>query len=156
AAVPSRGAAPASAAAAAAATDTTTTPGHGGPSAENPDLQPDQPETPHPRAPTEVRRPRHYVVPLVEGMFHLPGGTFTMGGDGPTSQPNERPPHAVTIDPFWIDRTEVTVSELRSCIHRGACSEPTFRGGSCTFARQDGSLPVNCASWELADAYCRA
>jgi serine/threonine-protein kinase len=40
------------------------------------------------------------------GMVYVPGGTFTMG----TAQgdPNEAPPHAVTLKPFFIDKTEVT------------------------------------------------
>ena len=51
-------------------------------------------------------------------MLLLPGGRFTMGSADKTTPPNEHPPHAVTVAPFWIDRTEVTVARvprLRRC-----------------------------------------
>jgi formylglycine-generating enzyme required for sulfatase activity len=79
-----------------------------------------------------------------------------MGGDGRTVEPNERPLHAVPVAPFWIDRTEVTVADMRACIARGACVEPTVRGIACTLPHGEGNLPMNCVSWEGADAYCRA
>ncbi|TAE74917.1 MAG: formylglycine-generating enzyme family protein [Verrucomicrobia bacterium] len=48
-------------------------------------------------------------------MVHLPGGSFTMGQDGPLDTPSgpkyfpeEGPAHSVTVDSFWIDETEVT------------------------------------------------
>src|SRR5262245_30456672 len=41
-----------------------------------------------------------------EGMVWIPGGEFWMGSDdGPY---DERPRHFVTVDGFWMDRTEVT------------------------------------------------
>ncbi len=40
------------------------------------------------------------------GMVALPGGTFAMGAAA--MRPEEGPPRAVTVGPFWIDRTEVT------------------------------------------------
>jgi formylglycine-generating enzyme required for sulfatase activity len=44
--------------------------------------------------------------PAPEGMIWVPGGNAVMGDDqGP---PDERPAHSVTIDGFWMDRTEVT------------------------------------------------
>jgi formylglycine-generating enzyme len=40
------------------------------------------------------------------GMVWIPGGTFWMGsGEG---HPDEQPPHQVTVDGFWMDRTEVS------------------------------------------------
>jgi formylglycine-generating enzyme required for sulfatase activity len=43
----------------------------------------------------------------------VPGGTFTMGVDDPTQpdRPDERPPHAVTVDGFWMDKYEVTCEQ---------------------------------------------
>ena len=40
------------------------------------------------------------------GMVWIPGGKFWMGSD--EGQEDERPLHEVTVDGFWIDRTEVT------------------------------------------------
>ncbi len=48
-----------------------------------------------------------------EGMTWIPSGTFTMGGDGPLSRPDERPLHRVRVDGFWMDATEVTNAQFR-------------------------------------------
>jgi sulfatase modifying factor 1 len=45
--------------------------------------------------------------PAPEGMVWIPGGKFWMGGDD-SSSPDAKPVHEVTVDGFWIDRTEVT------------------------------------------------
>ncbi len=42
-----------------------------------------------------------------EGMVWIPGGTFLMGSDDP-GMADARPVHQVTLDGFWLDRTEVT------------------------------------------------
>ena len=41
------------------------------------------------------------------GMVKIPGGTFSMGLHS-MMMPNARPVHEVTLDPFWMDVTEVT------------------------------------------------
>ena len=45
--------------------------------------------------------------PAPEGMVWIPGGKFWMGGDD-SSWADARPVHEVTVDGFWMDRTEVT------------------------------------------------
>ncbi len=40
-------------------------------------------------------------------MVWIPGGSYWIGADDP-SQPDAAPVHQVTLDGFWIDRTEVT------------------------------------------------
>ena len=40
------------------------------------------------------------------GMVWIPGGTFAMGAED--GQVDEKPVHQVTVDGFWMDRTEVT------------------------------------------------
>jgi formylglycine-generating enzyme len=45
--------------------------------------------------------------PAPEGMVWIPGGTFWMGGDDP-SWPDAKPVHEISVDGYWIDRTEVT------------------------------------------------
>ena len=44
-------------------------------------------------------------------MVWVPGGTFMMGSDD--FYPEERPPHRVTVDGFWMDAHPVTVAEFR-------------------------------------------
>ena len=45
--------------------------------------------------------------PAPEGMAWIPSGTFWMGGNDPSAEDSE-PAHRVTLDGFWMDRTEVT------------------------------------------------
>ena len=44
------------------------------------------------------------------GMAFIPGGTFVLGSD--PQQPEERFTHIVRVDPFWIDRHEVTNAQF--------------------------------------------
>jgi sulfatase modifying factor 1 len=46
------------------------------------------------------------------GMVWIPGGTFTMGSDDESSRQNERPPHRVRVDGFWLDKTTVTNAQF--------------------------------------------
>ena len=45
-----------------------------------------------------------------DGMVWIPGGEFTMGSlnSDSLSQALEKPAHAVKVDGFWMDETEVT------------------------------------------------
>src|SRR5438045_690862 len=47
-----------------------------------------------------------------KGMRWIPGGTFLMGSNLP-QYPEEGPPHAVTVDGFWIDQHQVTIDDYR-------------------------------------------
>jgi formylglycine-generating enzyme required for sulfatase activity len=47
----------------------------------------------------------------LEGMAWIPAGTFAMGSDDPDLR-DARPWHDVTVQGFWIDRTEVTNEEF--------------------------------------------
>lgn len=49
-------------------------------------------------------------------MVRLPGGTFTMGSDRHLA--DERPAHAVTLEPFWIDRVPVTNAAFAAFLQR--------------------------------------
>ena len=56
----------------------------------------------------------------------VPGGTFTMGSsDGPT---NERPPHEVTLDAFYIDKFEVTNAQYLAFIEAAGDVKATVIG----------------------------
>jgi formylglycine-generating enzyme required for sulfatase activity len=47
-------------------------------------------------------------------MVYVPSGTFQMGAstDDPNAQANEFPQHDVTLDAFWLDKTEVTNAQF--------------------------------------------
>jgi len=107
-------------------------------------------------APTTARAPAARItVPEKDGMLLLPGGHFTMGSADKTTPPNEHPPHVVTIAPFWIDRTEVTVGAYRACVDARACVRPLKSSPTCTYDLDDPTLPISCVRWLDADAYCR-
>ncbi len=95
-------------------------------------------------------------LPSRDGMVHLPGGRFTMGSAERGAAPNERPPHAVNVAPFWLDKTEVTVGGYRACVESRACAPPARSSTTCTFDLGDAELPVSCVHWKDADSFCRA
>ena len=45
---------------------------------------------------------------LLAEMIWVEGGSFTMGSDGDDAADRERPAHTVTVDGFYIGRTELT------------------------------------------------
>jgi iron(II)-dependent oxidoreductase len=124
------------------------TPGTGA-SADNP-----YDETPPARGVASSGAPARQLVPSEGGMLRLPGGRFVMGSTNPHAPPNERPPRAITLPPFWIDRTEVSVAAYRGCVEAGHCPRPARSSSSCTYDAGDADLPVSCVHWRDADAYC--
>jgi formylglycine-generating enzyme required for sulfatase activity len=52
--------------------------------------------------------------PAPAGMVWIPGGTFVMGDEH--GQPDEVPAHEVTLDGFWMDRTEVTNAQFQAFV----------------------------------------
>lgn len=49
-------------------------------------------------------------------MVSIPGGTFWMGRDGSDVPPDEKPVHEVTVAPFQMDATEVTVGQYAAFV----------------------------------------
>jgi formylglycine-generating enzyme required for sulfatase activity len=85
-------------------------------------------------------------------MVFVPAGEFQMGStdadrDG---RDEEKPAHAVTLDAFWIDKTEVTNGQYRKCVEAGTCEEPScWDNGDLNATDQ----PVVCVTWDDAQAY---
>jgi serine/threonine-protein kinase len=79
-------------------------------------------------------------------MVRLEGGEFQMGTPGsfPDWAP-DNPQHAVTVKPFWIDRTEFTVAMLKEALpkHKSAVGA-------------DPDMPAANVSWTDAAAACKA
>jgi formylglycine-generating enzyme required for sulfatase activity len=106
------------------------------------------------------------------GMTKVPGGKFFMGSDDKTDLDDERPAHQVTLSPYCIDTTEVTVAQYKDCSDRGECKrapkENEWEGIDAAAHRLYDPLcnarepdkkakhPINCVDWSLADAYCKA
>lgn len=51
-----------------------------------------------------------------EGMVWIPGGEFTMGSDNKDSRKDEKPPHQVKVDGFWMDETLVTNKQFKAFV----------------------------------------
>jgi eukaryotic-like serine/threonine-protein kinase len=89
-------------------------------------------------------------------LVYVPAGPFVMGFAG--GYPDEGPVHSVTLDAFWIDRTEVTNAEYELCVQGGACQPPVKRNSNGIdnyFGNpQYGDYPVVFVDWAAADAYC--
>ena len=112
---------------------------------EHPQKKKDEPQT--------VAVVRQAVI-VKDGMAKIPGGKFTMGTDDKKAPPNERPARSVTVPPFWLDKTEVTVAAYRACVGKGTCPKPAHSSVSCTWDQGDPQLPISCVPWTSAQTYC--
>lgn len=101
-------------------------------------------------APTPEMTPAPVAAP--EDMIYIAGGKFEMGrADG---DEYERPAHTVTVEPFFIDRTEVTNEAYQQFVtvtgHRAPPHWPNGR-----FPESGARLPVVNVSWDDASAYAK-
>jgi formylglycine-generating enzyme required for sulfatase activity len=61
----------------------------------------------------------------------------------------------VTVAPFALDLTEVTVDAYGKCVSAGRCSMPDG-GNFCNWGVSGkGRHPINCVDWNQATAYCQ-
>jgi formylglycine-generating enzyme required for sulfatase activity len=106
------------------------------------------------------------------GMVCVPGGAFLIGAPNtfPSSNASaqETPERLVQLDPFAIDRDEITVGMVRHLVATGAIvGEPALRStnskslaGACTYLGasdpKNDALPINCISHGLGSAVCAA
>ncbi|WKZ34593.1 MAG: SUMF1/EgtB/PvdO family nonheme iron enzyme [Anaerolineales bacterium] len=86
-------------------------------------------------------------------LVYIPAGDFTMGTDNPYAYANEMPAHKVTLDAFWMDRTEVTNKMYGACVADGRCNPPD--ANSYEFGDQNfDDYPVTDIYWLDANRYC--
>lgn len=85
-------------------------------------------------------------------------GTLAVAACQPAAFRDEQPAHEVELHGYWIDRTEVTNAQYRSCVGAGECkppalsssySHPTYYGD-----RGYDTYPVMNVVWDMADRYC--
>ncbi len=94
---------------------------------------------------------------------HVPAGEFVMGagaGDDRISSgagwdnSDEHPQHSVTLDDYWIMRTEVTNAQYGRCVDAGYC-DPPADGNRRYSDAQSAALPVSGVTWDQAQAYAK-
>jgi formylglycine-generating enzyme required for sulfatase activity len=82
----------------------------------------------------------------------IKAGTFTMGSNRDSF---EQPIHSVTLPAFWMDETEVTMSQYTACVMAGKCSAPPQNDAKCTYGVQNqGNYPINCVDQVQSKAFC--
>ncbi len=98
---------------------------------------------------------------LIEGMIHIPGGSFSMGSD--RFYPEEAPVRRVKVGDFWIDETPVTNAQFAAFV--AATGHITFaeiapdpkdypgmlpefaQPGSLVFVPSAGPVRLDMVSW---------
>lgn len=106
-----------------------------------------------------------------EGMEYVPGGRFYLGSDSDASAlATSRPAHAKILEPYCLDRTEVTMAAYRACSSKGHCKrayrKSWWRGAKAPEVEAYSVLcnenfddrpehPVNCVTWVQARDYCQ-
>lgn len=98
----------------------------------------------------------HVANPPLEGMVHIPGGTFQMGnprGDG-YQRDGEGPVHDVSVDSFWMDATAVTNVRFATFVEAtGYVTDAETFGWSFVFGMflpvdlQSGAAPAGAPWW---------
>ena len=84
-------------------------------------------------------------------MILIPAGPYIMGSND--GLPNERPEHTVTLDSFYVDQYEVTLSLYRKFLESTKQESPsTWDDEAATTA---GDRPATGMKWEAASAYCK-
>lgn len=92
----------------------------------------------------------------------IEGGRFMMGPDFNNVEDGfDEDPFPVHVPTFDLMRTEVTVAQYKRCVLDGGCqpradgANPVYPDCSDEYLTVDDALPVNCVSWEDAQAYAR-
>jgi formylglycine-generating enzyme required for sulfatase activity len=108
-------------------------------------------------------------VACAAGMIKIPGGSFFMGSDD--GLPFEKPAHQVKLEPYCIDKFEVTVGRYKACSDAGTCKRAGSTNAWASISDKDRKAfdplcnirdpdakakhPINCVDWEMADKFCR-
>lgn len=85
----------------------------------------------------------------LDGMTFVPAGAFTMGSD---ASPDERPPHPVSLDAFYIDRDPVTCRRYADFVADQGIAWPAYWDGPSP-PDQLLDRPVVMVRWEYAADY---
>lgn len=101
--------------------------------------------------PTDRPKTTAPAVPA-ENMVYIPGGEFLMGNSNRDAPYNETPTRTVSVNPFYMDATEVTNRQYRAFVE--ATGHPAPRHWNDNRFNQP-DMPVVGVSWYDAEAYAR-
>jgi serine/threonine protein kinase/formylglycine-generating enzyme required for sulfatase activity len=87
------------------------------------------------------------------GMAFIPGGEFMMGDD--RGDEFSRPPHKVTVEPFFMDITEVTNEEYKKFIDAVNFRPPPDWNDAHYPVGNTARFPVTGVAWNDAAAYAK-
>jgi formylglycine-generating enzyme required for sulfatase activity len=88
------------------------------------------------------------------GMVYVPGGEFQMGNDA--GDEYEKPAHAVTVNPFFIDQYEVTNEEYADFIIKTGHKPTPQTWTKGAYRDGEARRPVTGVTWHDADAYAKS
>ena len=98
-----------------------------------------------------------FMISARDGMklLYVPSGQFTMGSNDGY---DEQPVHAVYLDAFWIDQTDITNKMYALCVSAGACTSPSntnsYTRSSYYGSSEFDTYPVIYVDWNMAKTYC--
>jgi len=112
---------------------------------------PSPPVQPASSCPANWFDPMYGPVPPVE-WIPLRGGGYTMGtNDENKYYQSAKPPHRVSIKPFEMSKSEVTVGQYRECFIHGQCTCPKVVDADV----QNMYQPITGITWEQANDYAK-
>lgn len=83
-------------------------------------------------------------------LIYIPAGDFTMGTGAP-----DAPQKTVTLDGYWIYKTDVTNQMYALCVETGNCAPPAQELGTPLYTNADyADYPVVGVTWDMAANYC--
>jgi serine/threonine protein kinase len=101
------------------------------------------------------------IDPVLKNMIKIDieNQCFIMGNNKGDS--SEKPAHTVCLNPYYIDKYEVSVADYKKCVDAEVCSSPLSykekdeNQGKCNWDRKNyKNHPMNCVDWHQADKYC--
>jgi formylglycine-generating enzyme required for sulfatase activity len=109
-------------------------------------------------APSEIPRPPSGPQAGTQMLFtdgstlvYIPAGDFQMGGGSEAD-----PVHGLTLDSYWMQRTEVTDRMYSICTLKGGCPKPAWPGTQMRLAASAFiDTPIVGLTWEEAGQYCK-
>ena len=84
-------------------------------------------------------------------LVHIPSGDFIMGLGA-----SDAPQRTVTLDAYWIYKTEVTNKMYAQCVVTGNCAAPAQEIGTPVYTNPVyGDYPVVGVTWDMAANFCQ-